>query len=90
VGPFTLDEARPLERIELLALPEAMRGFGSATVDADLAARVAVGAGLGPEELLVSGPPPWAVLDELGSLLAVYEPHRDGVRTKPAVVIPPL
>ncbi|MCC6225930.1 MAG: tRNA pseudouridine(55) synthase TruB [Microthrixaceae bacterium] len=90
VGPFTLVDARPLEQVELLPLPEAMRGFGSVTVDAELAARVAVGAVLGPRELFVDGPPPWAVLDELGSLLAVYEPHRDGVRTKPAVVIPPL
>lgn len=89
VGAFTLADAHPLEQVELLPLPEAMRGFGHVVVDEVLSARVRVGAVLDPEELVIAGPAPWAVLDEAGELLAVYEPHRDGRRRKPSVVIPP-
>ena len=48
--------------------------------------RVLAAAVLGAE-----GPGPWAVVDEAGALLAVYEPHREGT-VKPAVVLaePPL
>ena len=40
-------------------------------------------------DLGVDGDGPWAVLDEAGSLLAVYE-RQSALRVKPAVVIPPL
>jgi tRNA pseudouridine55 synthase len=87
VGRFTLDDARTLEEIELLPMRDAMRGFASVAVGDDVVARVRVGAVLGPDDLAVEGPPPWAVLDEQGDLLAVYEAHRDGVRRKPSVVL---
>ncbi len=87
VGEFTLADARPLEAIELLPIEEAMRGFEVVAVDADLAARVAVGAVLDPTALGDRGPGPWAVHGPDGKLLAVYEPHRDGVRRKPSVVL---
>jgi tRNA pseudouridine55 synthase len=87
VGRFGLTDAHPLDEVELLPMREAMRGFAAVTVADDVAARVRVGAVLGPDELAVEGPPPWAVLDEAGNLLAVYEPHRDGIRRKPSVVL---
>jgi tRNA pseudouridine55 synthase len=87
VGRFTLDDARPLESVELLPMSEAMRGFSSVTVSDELAARVAVGAVLTPDDLTFEGPSPWAVLDGSGALLAVYEPHKDGTRAKPSVVL---
>jgi tRNA pseudouridine55 synthase len=87
VGGFGLADARPLESIELLPMTAAMRGFGSVVVLPEVAARVAVGAVLTSDEVAFAGPAPWAVLDEAGSLLAVYEPHRDGVRAKPSVVL---
>jgi hypothetical protein len=34
----------------------------------------------------VSGDGPWAVLDESGALLAVYEPYREAL-AKPTVVL---
>ena len=41
---------------------------------------------LGLEALGAPGDGPWAVLDERGALLAVYERY-DGERAKPAVVL---
>jgi hypothetical protein len=47
---------------------------------------VAHGKVLEREALGVDGDGPWAVLDQAGELLAVYEQHR-GSSTKPAVVL---
>jgi tRNA pseudouridine55 synthase len=86
VGAFTLDDARALERIELLPIEEAARGLGRVDVDEDTADAIRVGAVLELERLGVSGDGPWPVFDSDGTLLAYYEPHRDG-RAKPAVVL---
>lgn len=93
VGPFTLDEAVPLEGLtadRLLDPARAVRGLDQVVVDDDLAAAVSHGRpversrfGLDPT---TAGP--WAVCDRQGELLAVYETHRDDL-VKPAVVVRP-
>jgi tRNA pseudouridine55 synthase len=87
IGPFGLADAKPVDAIELLPPAEALRGHPSLTVDAATAALVAHGrvlerAAMGDPE----GDGPWAVLDQGGELLAVYEAHR-GDTVKPAVVL---
>ncbi len=91
-GPFGADEARPLEHIttdDVLPPAEAMRGRPRIVVDEDVAAAVAHGKvldrdRLGPETATAKGP--WAVVDGIGRLLAVYEPYGPE-RVKPAVVL---
>ena len=73
VGAFTLDDARPLDDIELAPLGHLLRGMPTLQVDADVAARVANGQSLGPSP----GAGMVAVADGAGDLLAVYE-VRDG------------
>jgi tRNA pseudouridine55 synthase len=86
VGAFTLDDARPLERIELLPIEEAARGLGRVEVDAAVADAIRVGSVLDPDRLGVTGAGPWPVFGDDGTLLAFYERHPDG-RAKPAVVL---
>jgi tRNA pseudouridine55 synthase len=93
VGSFTLDEARPIEAIEadpdaaLLAPTEAMRDLEMVTVDAERARAVAHGATFAAPALIGDrdGAGPFAVIDEAGALLAVYERRGGGV--KPSVVV---
>jgi tRNA pseudouridine55 synthase len=83
VGPFTIEEAAGPGECELLAPTEAVRGMDRLTVDAPSAALVAHGR-------MLPAPPgagPWAVVDEGGDLLAVYESFGTG-QAKPAVVLP--
>ena len=89
IGPFGLDRARPLDAIGpewVLAPATVVSHLASCVVDADLAATVAHGRVLGLDALGASGEGPWAVLDESGALLAVYE-RRDGQQAKPTVVL---
>jgi tRNA pseudouridine55 synthase len=90
IGPFTLDDARPLDEVgpdTLLPPAAAVRHLAAVTVDEETAAAVAHGAvlarGVGPFE----GDGPWAVLDGAGALVAVYE-ARGSDRAKPSVVLP--
>ncbi len=87
IGSFGLDEARPLEALEVLAPAVAMRDYPSLTAGDEVASRIAHGAVLGRDELGVDASDgPWAVLSATGELLAVYQGH--GVdRVKPAVVL---
>jgi tRNA pseudouridine55 synthase len=105
IGSFTLAEARPLERIEVLPPPVAVRDFATVVVGAEVARAVAVGRVLPASALGLAdgdahdGPRavgPWAVLDERGELLAMYERHpkaaddpRKAGLCKPAVVLRP-
>ena len=89
VGPFSVDEAVPLDALG----PEAVRPpavavahLPSVTVDVDLAVDVGHGKVLDGERLGVDGDGPWAVLATAGALLAVYERHQDG-RVKPSLVL---
>jgi tRNA pseudouridine55 synthase len=91
VGPFDLEDARPLEVVEadpraaVLAPVEAMRGFERAVVDVEAARAVAHGSVFPAVALPVTGPGPYALVDEDGALLAVYERRKSAL--KPAVVI---
>ncbi|MEM9565156.1 MAG: tRNA pseudouridine(55) synthase TruB [Actinomycetota bacterium] len=73
VGPFTLDDASPLDEPELTPVADLLRGMPVLQVDDDVARRVANGQSLGPS----AGTGLVAVADRAGELLAVYE-VRDG------------
>jgi tRNA pseudouridine55 synthase len=91
VGTFTLDEALPLASLtpeRLLTPAQAMRDLPPVTADEEVAVAIGFGKVLPVDALGVDGAGPWAVLDQAGKLLAVYEPHRDGT-VKPAVVVAP-
>lgn len=100
VGPFTVDEAVPLDLLEslgqdaarrrLLPVVACVRGLSTHRAAADLEAAVAVGSVL-PASTFVGGPP-WAVVNEnADEVLAVYEPfsnERVGPNmARPAVVL---
>ena len=89
VGPFTVDEALPLAALtpeRLLPPVGALRGHGRVLVADELATWVRHGRVLDEDVLGVSGDGPWAVVDDAGGLLAVYERHR-GRTVKPGVVL---
>lgn len=93
VGPYTLADAVALEQVgpdAVRPMTEAVRHLRSIVVDAPTAADVAVGKVLERTRLGLDDVDtgPWAVLDEAGALLAVYEPFRV-TTTKPSLVIPP-
>jgi tRNA pseudouridine55 synthase len=83
VGSFTIAEAGAPDDCALLPVHEAVRGLERVVIDADTAALV----GNGRVLPCFDGNGPWALFDESGVLLAVYEPFRDGV-AKPSVVLP--
>lgn len=90
VGPFTLDDAVPLEGVgpdHVRPMVDAVRHLASTTVDDAGAGAVRVGKVLEAADLGVTGDGPWAVLGPSGDLLAVYEPFR-GTTAKPTLVIP--
>ena len=85
IGSFSVAEARPLDAVELLPPPAAMRDYASVTVDEATAALVATGRVLDAFAEAEAGAGPWAVLGPDGALLAVYEAFRG--QAKPAVVL---
>ena len=91
VGSFTLAEAVPIDRVAadppaaVLAPATALRDLPGLTADAATAAAIAHGARLPGDAMGAVGPGPFAVTDERGVLLAVYE--RRGDRLKPSVVL---
>ena len=85
VGSFTVAEARPLERLEVLAPAAGVRDYAVLTVPEAGARAVANGRRLPATGL--QGPGPWAVLDESGSLVAMCE--RRGDELQPVVVVAP-
>jgi tRNA pseudouridine55 synthase len=96
VGPFTLDEAVPLDDVDparLLAPSVLARLLPTVEVDESTAVDVGHGKVLERARLLSAagagadaGDGPWVVLGPSGDLLAVYQPHR-GDRVKPAMVL---
>lgn len=91
VGPYGIDEAVPLDRLDpecLLPPVDALRGRPQVVVDAETAVLVGHGRVFDDDVLGASGEGPWAVVDDTGTLLAVYERHR-GPSVKPGVVLAP-
>lgn len=92
IGSFELDEARRLEELEVLGADAvlspaaALRDYEPVVVDEDAALLISRGRPLDPARLTLAGTGPWAVLDQEGSLLAVYE-AAEGL-LKAAVVLP--
>lgn len=82
IGPYSVREATPVDAATLLPPIELLRGVDQVTVDADTATRVSNGTVLEAW----GGPGPWAVLDDSGRLMAVYERHGSD-RAKPSVVL---
>ncbi|HTD50096.1 MAG TPA: pseudouridine synthase, partial [Acidimicrobiia bacterium] len=95
VGSFTLDESHSLEAIGadrdgvLLPPSAALRDLTTVVVDGEVRRAVAHGATFAATTLLgdTAGNGPFAVVDEHGELLAVYE--RRGAGVKPSVVVAP-
>jgi len=89
VGEFSVAEAKPVEALSpaaVLHAVEAMRGYPRVKVEPGIGDDVRHGKVLALSALGVKGDGPWAVVDDEGALLAVYEPY-DEARVKPAVVI---
>lgn len=90
-GTFTEADARPPELVELLSPAAAMRDYEHVVVGPDQAGMVQHGRALAVDPSMWTGDGPWAVCDEQGELLAMYERSTSsgGVATaKPAVVLP--
>lgn len=86
IGSFTVADAHRIEDIDettLLPPATAVRDYPNVVASRDL---LGSGKVLARAQLHVDGEGPWAVLDDDGALLAVYESHRDDT-VKPAVMI---
>ena len=81
VGDFTLADCMSIEDAKLLQPIAALRSMTRVVVGADDAAKVRHGRSFPAWP----GDAPWAVVDEVGALLAVYE--QDGPHAKPSVVL---
>jgi tRNA pseudouridine55 synthase len=91
VGAWTVADAVPLDDVgpDRVAPPAAaLRDLSAVTVEGDLAVAVTHGQVLERSLLGTVGEGPWPVLDQHGSLLAVYGGHGPG-RVKPVVVLSP-
>jgi tRNA pseudouridine55 synthase len=89
VGSFGETEMHPLARLgpdDVLTPAEAMRDLDQVSVTPDTAASVLTGLSLDRVKLGAVGDGPWAMLDERGTLLAVYEATATD-RIHPAVVL---
>jgi len=71
----------------VLTPAQALRDLDTVTVDADAASSIRTGLPLDRVPLGAVGDGPWAMLDEAGTLLAVYEATGSD-RIRPAVVLP--
>ena len=88
VGPFTLDEAAPLDDATIRPPAEGLSHMPQVTVPDDVATSVRYGRVLRPAELGVAGDGPWVVLDGGGAVLAVYRRHK-ATLVKPVMVLAP-
>ena len=92
IGSFGATDMRPLEAVEaagpaaVLTPAEAVRDLDAVTVEPAIAVSVRRGLALDRVPLGAVGEGPWALLDERGALLAVYE-ATDSDRIRPAVVL---
>jgi tRNA pseudouridine55 synthase len=89
IGEFTEADARPLDALgpEMVIGPaEALRHLAAVTVSEEVADLIGRGLPLDRISLGAGGPGPWAMVDETGRLLAVYEATETD-RILPAVVL---
>ena len=89
IGSFGGAEMQPLEAIgpsSVLTPAQAMRDLDAVTVEPGIAAVIRTGLALDRVPLGAVGDGPWAMLDESGALLAVYEATGTD-RIRPAVVL---
>ncbi len=84
VGSFTATEAAPPDLAPLLTPAEAMRDYPRLVAEPATAALIRTGRVLPAQAFPGDGP--WAVVDESGSLLAMYE-RFDADTVKPAVMV---
>ena len=85
VGSFTVDEAWPVDGLQLLPAAVGLRDLLGVIVDEGTAIDVGHGKVLDRDRLAVSGEGPWPVHGPDGTLIAVYEDLQG--RVKPAVVL---
>ena len=85
VGSFTVDEAWPVDGLQLLPAAVGLRDLPGVIVDEGTAVDVGHGKVLDRDRLAASGEGPWPVHGPDGTLIAVYEDHQG--RVKPAVVL---
>jgi len=89
VGRFSIDEACPLDALEVRPMLDAMRGHATVTVADAMIALVRNGRVFDRADLGVGeGDGPWSVVSSTGELLAVYASH-GSERAKPTVVLVP-
>ncbi len=89
IGSFGGAEMRPLDALgpeSVLTPAQAMRDMNQVTVDPATTAAIRTGLALDRVPLGAVGDGPWAMLDDAGALLAVYEATGTD-RIRPAVVI---
>ncbi len=92
IGSFGREDMHTLEALDalgpaaVLTPAQALRDLDSVTVPADTAASIRTGLPIDRVPLGALGDGPWAMLDEHGALLAVYE-ATDSDRIRPAVVL---
>jgi tRNA pseudouridine55 synthase len=86
IGSFTIDDAHPIDDLVMLPPVEAVRDYARVVADADVVVSVRHGRVLDRATLGFVGDGPWAVVDDAGGLLAVYERHK-GDTVKPSVVV---
>ncbi len=89
VGSFTEAEARPLALLDpsaVLTPAQALRDLDRVLVGSDVARLVARGHPLDRVPLGATGDGPWALVDDQGSLLGVYE-ATESDRVRPVVVM---
>jgi tRNA pseudouridine55 synthase len=89
VGRFGIDEACPLDALEVRPMLDAMRGSAAVAVADPMVALIRNGRVFARDELGVGdGDGPWSVVSSSGELLAVYASH-GSERVKPTVVLVP-
>jgi tRNA pseudouridine55 synthase len=86
VGPFTLDQAAPLDDVVIRPPADGLSHMPQVRVSDDVATSVHHGRVLRPEQLGVDGDGPWVVLDGGGAVLAVYGSHKETF-VKPVMVL---
>jgi tRNA pseudouridine55 synthase len=89
IGSFGPADMRPLDLIDhdaILTPAQAMRDMEQVTVAAEIATAIERGLALDRVPVGASGDGPWAMVDDRGDLLAVYQATATD-RIKPAVVL---